>query len=118
MANSHKDKLKVIYFIQEYTKIQQDKGIPNTRILKNINVIYPFCMTTFYNYMGINAKVRLRQLGADMAELEKQKDYILSIIPSSSYTFNNKTAGKLSQKLAKVSQAVIEVSKQLQLFNN
>jgi len=117
MANSHVNKLKVVYFIQEYTKIQQQKGIPNTRICENINIIYPISMGTFYNYMGINAKKQLKDFGVNMIDVEKQKDFILKIIPTFSYDFNKKEANTMSKQLAEISKETARLSEQLTIFN-
>ncbi len=80
MKNSHVNKLKIVYFIQEYTKLRQSKGIPNTRIIKNLSVLYPISSTTFYNYMGSNAKSQLRLAGIIPESLDKQKNIIVNLI--------------------------------------
>ena len=80
MPNTHVNKLKIVYFIQEYTKLRQSKGIPNTRIIKNLSVLYPISITTFYNYMGMNAKSQLRQSGIVPESLDQQKDFIVNLL--------------------------------------
>ena len=82
MAYSPINHLRVVYFIQEYAKEKQAIGLPNTRIVKNVSNIYPITINTFYDYMRRAAKKELRQMDVDMAELDKQKDYIISIIPN------------------------------------
>lgn len=87
MTGIHKNILEKIYIIQEYTKMQQAKGIPNTRIVQNISFVYPISMPTFYNYMGINAKAQLRAMNTDFEALETRLEAIISIIPET-YQFN------------------------------
>lgn len=81
MAYRPINKLRLVYIIQEYTKQKQALGITNKRIHANISQIYPISIDRFYKYLAINAKAILRADNVNFEELNKQKDYIISIIP-------------------------------------
>ncbi len=89
MAYTSKNHYRLIYFIQEYTKLMQSKGVPNIRIYDNVKQIYPISLNTFYNYLTVNVKSELRKLDEDFERLNTLRDYIIAIIPNTAITEEN-----------------------------
>jgi len=74
------NKLRNLYFIQEYAMQKQRAGVPNTVIIMNLNALYHISSRSFYSYIEMNVRGRLRELGIDFENFEEQKKKIIDII--------------------------------------
>jgi len=73
-------KLKMIFFIQEYTKLKQNDGVPNTRIVFNLNKFYNLSYRSFYNYIEMPVRVLLKKANVNPESLEEQKNDFINLI--------------------------------------
>ncbi len=80
MAYNNKNKLKLIYIVQCYYLEQKPRGITVKRIWEDIDQLFPMSIKTFYNYLGVNVKKKLKEIDTDFKELNKFKDYAVRTI--------------------------------------
>ncbi|PCH69410.1 MAG: hypothetical protein COC06_07645 [Bacteroidales bacterium] len=63
MAYNRKNHLINVLFVQEFYKEQNKKGVPNTKIVENLQAHnIHISLATFYNYMQIPAKRDLKRI--------------------------------------------------------
>ncbi|OQY03231.1 MAG: hypothetical protein B6I20_05490 [Bacteroidetes bacterium 4572_117] len=86
MAYTVNNKLQTIYIVQEYYLLAKERGITTKRIWQDVNSLYPMHISTFYNYLSINARAKLKQLGTDFNELEKKKNYVIETLQGTKNT--------------------------------
>ena len=74
MAFNKRNFLIKVLTIQEITMQHQNKGVTKTWIYENIiQKNYFISRVTFFNYLNINARKELRELGVDWETEIKQK---------------------------------------------
>ena len=77
---TNRNKLKVIYIVQEYYLEKKKLGITAKRIWENVYQIYPMDKATFYNYLAVNARAKLKEFDTDFDELNKMKENVIKTI--------------------------------------
>ena len=77
---TNRNKLKVIYIFQEYYLEKKKLGITAKRIWENVCLVYPMDKATFYNYLAVNARAKLKDFETDFDELNKIKDNVIKAI--------------------------------------
>jgi len=63
MAYNSKNKLKRMYFIQEYFLQQAEVGLNKKKIYENLTLIFTMSLGTMNNYLNANVRKQIRELG-------------------------------------------------------
>ncbi|MBN1250673.1 MAG: hypothetical protein JXA16_00960 [Bacteroidales bacterium] len=80
MAYNNKNKTIIIYIIQEYVLQEQKRGIPVKRLWQNVHNVYPISISTFYSYLAINARQKIKEYNLDIDKLNKIKEHVIETI--------------------------------------
>jgi len=70
MAFNKVNQMKRIWVIQEYYKERNKEGVPSLRIIQDINLIYSISSSSFYNWLGVNARKALKEANIEQSELD------------------------------------------------
>jgi hypothetical protein len=63
MAYNSKNKLKLMFFVREYYLQKQRVGLTKKKIHENINIVCQMSISTLNNYLDVNVKKEIKDLG-------------------------------------------------------